>query len=199
MSQDTELSPKRSSNSNVDVKKGRASSSSIAQLVQQEELNQIQMDMSDDERSQISGDDSDDHSHEPRKNTIEEVDDNEEDCQLDAGNPYASSNEMGGKGNIVPDKNLPYDRWGHTMTLIDEDRLLVYGGQTFDKNENKIMTLADLHVYDMSKHVWSRPINCEGMPRCWVSRMQMLSNISLFMIKSHANTKSLNRCLSNNS
>mmetsp|Transcript_13578 Transcript_13578/g.25486 ORF Transcript_13578/g.25486 Transcript_13578/m.25486 type:complete len:617 (-) Transcript_13578:9996-11846(-) len=125
---------------------------------------------SDKSSSWDNANDSDDHSHHDYgKKAIEEDDDNEADCQLEAGNPYASICEVGEKGKIVPDKNLPCDRWGHTMTLIDEDRLLVYGGQTFDMNENKIMTLADLHVYDMTKNVWSKPVNCEGMPRCWHS------------------------------
>jgi hypothetical protein len=178
MTQDIAVSPKRANDKTVKME--RSSSSSIAQLVRQEEMNVTQMEMSDEEHSQIcqdsptndgwdDGNDSDDRSQDYRKNIVEEVCDNEGDYHLEAGNPYASSNEKNEKGEIVPDKNLPCDRWGHTMTLIDEDRLLVYGGQTFDMKENKIMTLADLHVYDLSKNVWSRPVNCEGMPRCWVS------------------------------
>ncbi len=67
----------------------------------------------------------------------------------------------------TPDNNAPCPRWGQTMTLIEDSKLLVYGGQTLDGD--KIKTLTDLHVYDMVKRTWSKPINCEGMPRTWVS------------------------------
>ena len=64
---------------------------------------------------------------------------------------------------------LPCPRWGHTMTLIDNCRLMVYGGQTYNAEEEKLKTLSDLHVYDMNKRTWTKPINCEGVPRTWHS------------------------------
>jgi hypothetical protein len=177
MTQDTECRPKQSSHDDSkNGKKGPASSSScstIALLVQQEEMKEAQKNKEHCEDYELSHDSTNNESEPDQSNillgntnSIMEIDDNDDVRELDKGNPYISTTE---NGRNIPDKNLPCDRWGHTMTLIEDDRLLVYGGQTFDKNENKITTLADLHVYDMTKKIWSRPVNCEGMPRCWVS------------------------------
>ena len=55
----------------------------------------------------------------------------------------------------------PSPRWGHSSTLIDSDRLFIYGGQS------ETGTLQDLFVYSMATNKWSKPVNCEGLPRQW--------------------------------
>lgn len=120
------------------------------------------------------------HDDEKRNSTLMEIDTNEDDddilmeniSQDSISQKESSLTEIAsGETSLVaqPDKNLPCDRWGHTMTLIDGNRLLVYGGQSFSDKDGCSITLSDLHVYDMNKNSWSKPINCEGMPRCWVS------------------------------
>lgn len=120
------------------------------------------------------------HNDEDHNSTLMEIDPNEEDDDILMENISQDSTTQkdsslteiaSGETSLVaqPDKNLPCDRWGHTMTLIDGNRLLVYGGQSFSDKDGCSITLSDLHVYDMNKNSWSKPINCEGMPRCWVS------------------------------
>ena len=65
-------------------------------------------------------------------------------------------------------KALPCPRWGHTMTSIKGDKLLVYGGQSFDLHGDPIM-LDDVHVYNMATETWEKPINCRGDQRQWHS------------------------------
>lgn len=55
----------------------------------------------------------------------------------------------------------PSPRWGHSATGIDGNRLLIYGGQS------EAGTLQDLYVYSVDADKWSRPVNCEGLPRQW--------------------------------
>ena len=64
-------------------------------------------------------------------------------------------------------KHHPCARWGQSMTLVDHSRVLVYGGQTFDKDTDSLRTLSDIHVYDMATCKWSKPVNCDGVPRTW--------------------------------
>ena len=62
----------------------------------------------------------------------------------------------------------PCPRWGHTMTMIDHRRFVVYGGQTIDKGTGEGPSpLADLHVHDLEDGSWTRPINCDGIARTW--------------------------------
>ena len=60
----------------------------------------------------------------------------------------------------------PCARWGHTVTDIGKDRLLVYGGQTIDKKAGPT-TLEDVCIYHTLKKTWFRPFNCNGSPRQW--------------------------------
>ena len=62
----------------------------------------------------------------------------------------------------------PCPRWGHTMTTLEDNLLLVYGGQSFDLNGNP-NTLSDIHFYDPSKRTWTKPINSRGEARQWHS------------------------------
>jgi len=61
--------------------------------------------------------------------------------------------------------NVPEARWGHTLTMIDHHRLVVYGGQGLSDSSTK--TFSDLRVFDLDTRNWSKPINCEGLARCW--------------------------------
>lgn len=59
----------------------------------------------------------------------------------------------------------PCPRWGQTMTMIDQSKFVVYGGQTIHQGEAK--PLSDLFVYDLMDGKWSRPMNCDGVARTW--------------------------------
>jgi hypothetical protein len=60
----------------------------------------------------------------------------------------------------------PPARWGHSMTQVQDGRILVYGGQSFDTKGNPII-LSDVHVYDVKTRSWHKPINCRGEARQW--------------------------------
>lgn len=88
--------------------------------------------------------------------------------------------------SIGPDQPLSQTnapkRWGHTLTKLDNNRILVYGGQTIDK-ENVPVTLQDVQVFDGVSNSWYTPFNCEGKPRTWHSSTFMPERhllISLF-------------------
>ncbi len=63
--------------------------------------------------------------------------------------------------------SVPCPRWGHTMTMIDHRRFVVYGGQTIDRGDEMPRTLADLYLHDLEDGSWTRPINCDGVARTW--------------------------------
>ncbi len=71
-----------------------------------------------------------------------------------------TTNSKSGQGTIAPCR-----RWGQTMTMIDHRRLIVYGGQTIEKDAAK--PLADLFVYDIMDGEWTQPMNCDGVARTW--------------------------------
>lgn len=70
----------------------------------------------------------------------------------------------------IPDKRPPPPsaRWAHTMTHIGGNRVLVYGGQTLN-DQHRPTILSDIHVYDLEKKTWCKPVNCEGVARQWHS------------------------------
>ena len=74
------------------------------------------------------------------------------------GSPALATNNRG---------KTPCPRWGHAMTPIGDNCVLVYGGQTFDEKSGLPKTLKDIFVYDMQQETWFKPFNCEGMPRQW--------------------------------
>lgn len=59
----------------------------------------------------------------------------------------------------------PSSRWGQTMTMITDTKLIVYGGQTLVDDSAK--PLSDLFVYDLLENIWAKPINCDGVARTW--------------------------------
>lgn len=67
--------------------------------------------------------------------------------------------------------HLPTPRWAHTLTEIDNHRLVLYGGQTFGCTSSSPLsfpqTLQDVLVYDPVNQTWFQPYNCEGVPRQW--------------------------------
>jgi N-acetylneuraminic acid mutarotase len=63
----------------------------------------------------------------------------------------------------------PSARWGHTVTSIDNNKFVVYGGQGYHPESSLPHTLNDLHVYDMKKEIWFKPFSGDGLPRQWHS------------------------------
>lgn len=63
---------------------------------------------------------------------------------------------------VTPQGAQPAERWGHTVTKISDDRVVVYGGAN-----DAELTLGDLHVLDLKTQSWSQPLNCESIPRTW--------------------------------
>lgn len=57
---------------------------------------------------------------------------------------------------------VPVGHWGDSATKISGDRVVVYGGADDDE-----ATLGDVHVFDLKTHEWSKPLNCESIPRAW--------------------------------
>ena len=77
-----------------------------------------------------------------------------------------SSESATTEGIIYPN---PPARWGHTMTRVEKDKILVYGGASYDTNGDPII-LSDVHVYDPKNGgSWHAPINCRGEARQWHS------------------------------
>lgn len=63
---------------------------------------------------------------------------------------------------VRPQGARPAERWGHTVTKISDDRIVMYGGAN-----DAELTLGDLHVFDLKTQTWSQPLNCESVPRTW--------------------------------
>jgi hypothetical protein len=63
----------------------------------------------------------------------------------------------------------PTARWGHTWTPIGNNRVLLYGGQTWDPQTNQPITLNDVYVYDLQQKMWCKPFSAgqSGKPRQW--------------------------------
>jgi N-acetylneuraminic acid mutarotase len=141
-----------------------ARSTKIEELVRREEMKPTQSE----ESTEVLQEDGNDQEiqQENSPNAIKEID--EDGMDIDEANPYAAKDESPSCVSVV-DKNAPTPRWGQTMTLIDDSKVLVYGGQLYDPAENKLTTMTDLYVYDLKKKTWSKPVNCEGMPRTWHS------------------------------
>lgn len=78
------------------------------------------------------------------------------------------SEEKATSSPSVPAYAAPCPRWGHTMTRLKDDRLLIYGGQSFDL-EGQPTILSDVHVYHPSQRRWDKPIHCRGEARQWHS------------------------------
>lgn len=65
-----------------------------------------------------------------------------------------------------PPSNPPCPRWGHSMTCIGPNRILIYGGQTLSQDNQTPVTLDDLHIFNGTR--WIQPLNnCNGMKRQW--------------------------------
>jgi hypothetical protein len=81
----------------------------------------------------------------------------------------ANEKQLSLAGSPSKSAYFPTPRWGQTMTMIDHSRIIVYGGQADDTETDETKTMSDLHVYDVSNRSWSKPVNCEGVPRQWHS------------------------------
>ena len=87
------------------------------------------------------------------------------------GKPSPSNNKSNYQRSAPPQK-----RWAHTATLVEETKLLCYGGQTQDGT-----VLNDIAIYDLEDRQWSRPVNCAGVPRCWHTSTFLPETNSLFV------------------
>jgi len=59
----------------------------------------------------------------------------------------------------------PCPRWVHTMTLLEQGHIILYGVQKFDSHSEVHQTLSDFHVYDINTHTFSKPIICDSVAR----------------------------------
>jgi hypothetical protein len=58
----------------------------------------------------------------------------------------------------------PPSRWGHTLTPIQNQCVVLYGGQTVHSEDTNVAsTLSDLYVYDCQTQQFSKPIQCDGV------------------------------------
>ncbi|CAM9790311.1 unnamed protein product [Ectocarpus sp. 4 AP-2014] len=80
-------------------------------------------------------------------------------AQVVAGVGVGARSRDGGVG--------PMGRWGHTATMISESTMMVLGGQADDDAHQA--TLGDLYKFDFATESWSRPVNCDSIPRAWHS------------------------------
>ena len=62
--------------------------------------------------------------------------------------------------------NPPCPRWGHTMTHIGSDRLLVYGGQALDE-QGVPKTMNDLTMFNTKTREWFKPYHPDALSRQW--------------------------------
>lgn len=106
----------------------------------------------------------------PADNNIDDFSFNMDDFSTTGDDDFSFKNKLTPlKEDIVPPVGTltPCPRWGQSMTMIDHRRLVVYGGQTVDPVSQTAMPLADLFVYDLLNHTWTKPINCDGVARTW--------------------------------
>ncbi|CAM9821267.1 unnamed protein product, partial [Choristocarpus tenellus] len=78
------------------------------------------------------------------------------------------SESLKAEQTLVTAKNdscAPMGRWGHSATMISDSRMLVLGGQADDDAHEA--TLGDLYKFDFVTEKWSRPVNCDSVPRAW--------------------------------
>ncbi|TDH66072.1 hypothetical protein CCR75_004894 [Bremia lactucae] len=66
--------------------------------------------------------------------------------------------------------STPPERWGHSVTKISNERVVVYGG-----TDDEERTLGDLYVFDMKTHRWTTPLNCETITRTWHDAVYLAS------------------------
>ena len=79
------------------------------------------------------------------------------------------------------DIDLPSPRWGFAMTMINENKVVVYGGQGLDPKTNDFVTLKDIYVYDLVKKTWKQPVNCVGKNRTNCACNVILSFVQLYV------------------
>jgi hypothetical protein len=100
--------------------------------------------------------------------TMPSQEDNEESSSDGDGRPFDRGAKTGDPSSRPSaSSSPPRPRWGHTMTMIDHRRFVVYGGQAIDGGAASPRPLADLHVHDLGDGSWTRPINCDGVARAW--------------------------------
>jgi N-acetylneuraminic acid mutarotase len=131
-------------------------------------------------------DDDDDDDSSTQSRVMNMTEDTDIGDVLSVTKPPPARVSLGGSPLLAPKQRAspPCPRWGHAMTEIGNDRILVYGGQTTSTVENSDddedttelkseatdglpRTLQDVYIYDLNLEQWTKPFNCDGMPRQW--------------------------------
>jgi hypothetical protein len=76
--------------------------------------------------------------------------------------------------SITKGHGPPCARWGATMCRIQDDQILVYGGQSYDLEGNACI-MSDVHIYNHKTAIWEKPINSRGEKRQWHSSIYVPS------------------------
>jgi hypothetical protein len=68
--------------------------------------------------------------------------------------PPREAGGIGGAAEGAAGRAWPRGRWGHTITVLDKDTFMTFGGECSGATN-------DVHVYDCAKSEW-RKVQCEG-------------------------------------
>jgi|LakMenEpi03Aug12_release.lakeMendotaPanAssembly.Ray.scaffolds.fasta_scaffold536073_1 hypothetical protein len=50
----------------------------------------------------------------------------------------------------------PLSRWRHASCKLNDERIVIFGGKSFNIELNKIETLDDLHIFSKSENKWTK-------------------------------------------
>ena len=56
--------------------------------------------------------------------------------------------------------NTPLSRWRHGSCKLKDERIVVFGGKSFNAELNKIVTLCDMHIFSKNDNNWSKVLVC---------------------------------------
>ena len=78
---------------------------------------------------------------------------------------------------------VPCGRWGQTLTMIDKNRMILYGGQCLNKNED---------FENLKKRTWKEPVtNNSDVGRCWHTSNYIHDRHLLITIGGESNGKQM--------
>jgi hypothetical protein len=85
----------------------------------------------------------------------------------------SSSSSSSSSTTFAETSTIPPPRWGHSLTPIQDDCVVLYGGQTVTSKDQVVATttttLSDVYVYNCQTKQFSKPIQCDGVERQWHS------------------------------